>query len=62
MMDGDAKSSAGEREPRFAVGWQKLTKQEFVEALTLAVLDKVRTHQLQQSEHNGSKSMDNTEF
>ena len=32
----------GEIEAKFRIGWQKLTKQEFVEALTMAVLDKVR--------------------
>ena len=61
MADGDAKSSTGEREPRFAVGWQKLTKSEFVEALTLAVLDKVRIRQLRQAEENdGSESNGDT--
>jgi hypothetical protein len=29
-------------ETKFAVGWQKLTKQEFLEAVTIALLDKVQ--------------------
>ena len=29
-------------EAKFAVGWQKLTKQEFLEAVTVALLDKVQ--------------------
>jgi hypothetical protein len=29
-------------ETKLSIGWQRLTKQEFVEALTAALLDKVR--------------------
>lgn len=29
-------------ETKFDVGWQKLTKQEFLEAVTIALLDKVQ--------------------
>lgn len=36
-------------ETKLRVGWQQLTKQEFVEALTVAVLDKVRDHRQKRS-------------
>ena len=42
MPNDPANTTGGEHEKKFLVGWQKLTKQEFVEALTMAVLDKVR--------------------
>lgn len=42
-MSDDAASKAGrEGEKKLLVGWQKLTKQEFVEALTAALIEKVR--------------------
>lgn len=31
-------------ERKFQVGWQKLTEQEFVQALTVALLEKVDDH------------------
>jgi len=36
-------------ETKLRVGWQQLTKQEFVEALTVALLDKVRDHRRNRS-------------
>jgi len=44
MQSGERKGHAAESETRIAVGWQRLTKQEFVEALTAALLDKVQNH------------------
>jgi uncharacterized protein (UPF0305 family) len=42
-MPDDAPSNPGrETEARLRVGWQRLTKQEFVEALTAALMEKVR--------------------
>lgn len=43
-MPDDAPSNPGrEKEARFRIGWQSLTKQEFVEALTAALVEKVRS-------------------
>jgi len=50
MPDDYASNPEGEFEAKFRIGWQKLTKQEFVEALTLAVLDKVRSLRRDESE------------
>jgi hypothetical protein len=50
MSDDHASNPEGEIEAKFHVGWQKLTKQEFVEALTMAVLDKVRNLRRDESE------------
>lgn len=63
MPSGDVKSHPPETETRLAVGWQKLTKQEFVEALTVALLDKVRGHlhlseQVDESDFPGSTDVD----
>lgn len=62
MAEGDAQRSKSKREPRFVVGWQKLTKNEFLEALTLAVLDKVRFRRLQHAEEHTSKPNQEPEF
>jgi hypothetical protein len=45
MAGPNAENPVPEGEPRLAVGWQKLTKQEFVEALTAALIEKVRSIQ-----------------
>ncbi|HWF39455.1 MAG TPA: hypothetical protein VG322_13105 [Candidatus Acidoferrales bacterium] len=50
MSDDHASNSEGDIEAKFRIGWQKLTKQEFVEALTMAVLDKVRSLRRDESE------------
>jgi hypothetical protein len=50
MSDDHASNPEGEIEAKFRIGWQKLTKQEFVEALTMAVLDKVRSLRRDESE------------
>jgi hypothetical protein len=43
-MPEDAPSNPGrETEARLRIGWQRLTKNEFVEALTAALVDKVRS-------------------
>ena len=46
MSDAQANAQANDHsaalETKFAVGWQKLTKQEFLEAVTIALLDKVQ--------------------
>jgi hypothetical protein len=39
------KSRPAKTEDRFAVGWQKLTREEFLEALSVALLEKVRSYQ-----------------
>jgi hypothetical protein len=53
MLTPDVKGRPSETEPetRFAVGWQRLTRQEFLDAITVALLDKVRRHQLEQGEN-----------
>lgn len=38
-------------ETKLLIGWQRLTKQEFVEALTAALLDKVRDLRAQEPKH-----------
>ena len=38
-------------ETKLLIGWQKLTKQEFVEALTAAMLEKVRDRRVQEPKH-----------
>ncbi len=40
-------------EARFAVGWQWLTREEFLEAITAALLDKAGMH-LEQAEKSDS--------
>jgi hypothetical protein len=49
--DVNGRPTETESEARFAVGWQRLTRQEFLDAITVAVLDKVRRHQLEQGEN-----------
>ena len=39
-----------ENDDRFAVGWQRLTRQEFLEAISAALLDRLPKHELDQSE------------
>jgi len=48
MPTADVETHPTETEARFAVGWQKLTRDEFLEAIAVALLDKVRNHQLEQ--------------
>jgi hypothetical protein len=50
MPTGDVNSHPSENDDRFAVGWQRLTREEFLEAITAALLDRVPRHELEQSE------------
>jgi len=45
MASGPVKHQGTKTEPRLTVGWQKLTKEEFLDALTVALLEKVRSRQ-----------------
>jgi hypothetical protein len=54
MPTTDVETHPTETEARFAVGWQKLTRDEFLEAIAVALLDKVRNHQLEQAEKSSS--------
>lgn len=51
--DVNGRPTETESETRFAVGWQRLTRQEFLDAITVALLDKVRRRQLEQGENPG---------
>ena len=42
MPNDPANTTGRDNDKKLLVGWQKLTKQELVEALTTALLDKVR--------------------
>jgi hypothetical protein len=42
QVNAQANDQLAALETKFAVGWQKLTKQEFLEAVTIALLDKVQ--------------------
>jgi hypothetical protein len=53
MPTADVNIQQTENEDRFSVGWQKLTREEFLEAISAAVLDKVRRLELQQGEKSG---------
>jgi hypothetical protein len=41
--------STTQSEDRFAVGWRKLTREEFLEAISAAVLDTVQRHESEQA-------------
>jgi hypothetical protein len=41
--------STAQSEDRFAVGWRKLTREEFLEAISAAVLDTVQKHESEQA-------------
>jgi hypothetical protein len=43
-------STEPDAEFRFAVGWQRLTRQEFLEAIVVAVLDKLQKHRAELAE------------
>jgi hypothetical protein len=53
MLTTDVKSHTIDNEGRFAVGWQRLTRQEFLEAISAALLDKVQKHESEQAEKSG---------
>jgi len=42
QVNAQVNAQAAGIETKFDVGWQKLTKQEFLEAVTIALLDKVQ--------------------
>ena len=50
MLTGDPSFQSGESDDRFAVGWQRLTREEFLEAISEAVLDRVPRQELEQLE------------
>ncbi len=54
MAANEGTNQRRETENKLRVGWQKLTKQQFVEALTLALLDKVRTRRPEQANRSSS--------
>jgi hypothetical protein len=41
--------STTQSEDRFAVGWRRLTREEFLEAISAAVLDTVQRHESEQA-------------
>jgi hypothetical protein len=43
MPTSSARDLPSDSDPKFAVGWQKLTTDEFLEALASAVLEKVQS-------------------
>lgn len=45
MPTTHVESHPTETQDRFAVGWQKLTREEFLEALAAALVEKVQNHQ-----------------
>jgi hypothetical protein len=49
MPANEGTNQRRETENKLRVGWQRLTKQQFVEALTVALLDKVRTRRPEQA-------------
>ena len=56
MPTTDDKGHSTENEDKFSVGWQRLTRQEFLEAISAALLDKVQKvqrHELEQSGKSG---------
>jgi len=48
MPTTDVNGRSSESEAKFAVGWQRLTREEFLEAISAALLEKV---QMRESEH-----------
>jgi hypothetical protein len=48
LTESDSQSTT-QGEDRFAVGWRKLTREEFVEAISAAVLDTVQKHESEQA-------------
>jgi hypothetical protein len=54
LTESDSQSTT-QGEDRFAVGWRKLTREEFLEAISEAVLDTVQRHESEQA----AKSSDN---
>jgi hypothetical protein len=50
MPPPDVNGPPKESEDRFAVGWQRLTRQEFLEAISAALLDRVQKHDLENAE------------
>jgi len=48
LTESDSQSTI-QGEDRFAVGWRKLTREEFVEAISAAVLDTVQKHESEQA-------------
>lgn len=42
QLNAQLDAQPAEMETKFAVGWQKLTKQEFLDAVAIALLDKVQ--------------------
>ncbi|MGD0963208.1 MAG: hypothetical protein ABSA57_04805 [Candidatus Acidiferrales bacterium] len=56
MPPTDDNGHSTENEGKFSVGWQRLTRQEFLEAISAALLDKVQKvqrHELEQSGESG---------
>ncbi len=45
MASERVKRQGTKTDARLTVGWQKLTKEEFLDALTVALLEKVRSRQ-----------------
>jgi hypothetical protein len=41
--------STTQSEDRFSVGWRRLTREEFLEAISAAVLDTVQRHESEQA-------------
>jgi len=48
LTESDSQSTI-QGEDRFAVGWRKLTREEFLEAISAAVLDTVQKHESEQA-------------
>ena len=48
LTESDSQSTT-QGEDRFAVGWRKLTREEFLEAISAAVLDTVQKHESEQA-------------
>lgn len=42
MPSNDVNGPQEQSEPKLSVGWQKLTKQELIEALTVALVEKIQ--------------------
>jgi hypothetical protein len=47
MPSDDVNGPQQESEIKLSVGWQKLTKQELIEALTVALVEKIRSVEAQ---------------
>jgi hypothetical protein len=45
-----------EHDDRLAVGWQRLTREEFLEAVSSAVLDTVQKHESEQAQKSSHSS------